>query len=91
MRTDPHSFEVRQLVLDIFQRLGVDIQHPSEMEETILIEEGKYAARSYRVDGYWAIWLLSGGVVQFYDEDGNMIQTVNLFEELEPEQVRLAA
>ena len=55
-----------------------------DLEETILINGGKYTARSYRVQGYMALWLVSVGIVQFYDAEGNMLATVNLFKELEP-------
>ena len=55
-----------------------------DLEETILIDDGKYTARSYRVEGYMAMWLLEVGIVQFYDAEGNMLATVNLLKELEP-------
>jgi hypothetical protein len=31
-----------------------------------------------------ATWLVEVGIVQFYDARGNMLRTVNLFEELQP-------
>ena len=34
-----------------------------------------------------AMWLLEIGIVQFYDADGNMLLTVNLLEELEPQRM----
>src|SRR5271165_794497 len=40
------------------------------IEETILIDEGRYVARSYRMDGYMAMWLVPVGIVQFYDDRG---------------------
>ena len=30
-----------------------------------------------------AMWLTDIGVIQFYDGDGNMLQTINLLKELE--------
>jgi hypothetical protein len=59
------------------------------LEETILIDGGKCAARSYRLDGLMAMWLIEVGILQFYDADGAMLRTINLFQELEP--VKLAA
>ena len=41
-------------------------------------------ARSYRLRGYMAMWLVEVGIVQFYDAQGNMLETLNLFEELKP-------
>ncbi len=60
-----------------------------DLEETILIDDGKCAARSYRVQDYMAMWLLGVGIVQFYDAEGNMLATVNIFKDLEP--VKMAA
>ena len=41
----------------------------------------EYVARSYRWRSYFAMWLIDVGIVQFYDDDGNMLGTVNLFAE----------
>jgi hypothetical protein len=89
MRTDPRPYEVRELVLRTFQDFGVAIFRSEDIDETILVDEGRYAARTYKVDGYMAMWLLRIGIVQFYDNDGAMLLTVNLLEELEP--ARMAA
>lgn len=87
MRTDPLSYEVRELVIRTFEYFDVFLDDPLDLEETILIDDGRYSARSYQVDGYMAMWLLDIGIVQFYDPEGNMLRTVNLFEELEPQQM----
>jgi hypothetical protein len=87
MRMDPLPFEVRELVVRTFQDIGVDIQSPFDLDETILIDDGHYAARSYKVDGFMAMWLVEIGIVQFYDADGCMLCTVNLFEELAPQRM----
>jgi hypothetical protein len=34
-----------------------------------------------------AMWLVEVGIVQFYDAEGNILQTVNLFEEREPQRM----
>jgi hypothetical protein len=87
MRTDPLSGEVREMVLRTLQDFGVAIFSPLEIDETILVDDGRYAARTYKVDGYMAMWLIEIGIVQFYDADGNMLLTVNLLEELEPQRM----
>jgi hypothetical protein len=87
MRTDPLPYEVRELVLRTFEYLDVVIDNPWELEETILIDEGRYSARTYKIDGYMAMWLVEIGTVQFYDARGNMLRTVNLWEELEPQRM----
>ena len=47
-------------------------------------------ARSYRIEGYLAMWgSVAVGILQFYDDCGRMLATINLFEALRPQ--RLAA
>jgi hypothetical protein len=87
MKLSPRPFEVRELVLRIFRDLGVSSRSLLDLDETILIDNGDYVARTYRLDGMMAMWFVSGGVVQFYDAAGNMLRTINLFEELEPEKM----
>ena len=87
MRTDPLPGEVRELVLRTLQDFDVAIFSPFEIDEMILVDDGRYAARTYKVDGYMAMWLIEIGIVQFYDADGNMLLTVNLLEELEPQRM----
>ncbi|GAG14599.1 unnamed protein product [marine sediment metagenome] len=89
MRMDPHPYEVRELVARSFQELGAEIHTLFDVDETILVSDGKYAARSYRVDGFMAMWLVEVGIVQFYDADGAMVRTVNLLQHREA--ARLAA
>ena len=83
MRMDPHPYAVREIVAQVFESYDLEVRSLSDLDETILIDDGRYSARSYKVDGYMAMWLVEIGVLQFYDEEGNMLQTVNLFEELE--------
>ena len=60
---------------------------PAEIDETIVIDRGRYVARSYRTQGYLAMWLVAVGIVQFYDPRGRMLATVNLFESLRPQRM----
>ena len=84
MTVAPELHEVRRLVIQLFAELGAALPTLFDLEETILIDDGKYTARSYRVHGYLAMWLLEVGIVQFYDAEGNMLATVNLLKELKP-------
>lgn len=87
MTVAPKLHEVRRLVVQFFAELGAALPSLFDLEETILIDDGKYTARLYRVDGYMAMWLVAVGIVQFYDAEGNMPATVNLLKELEPLKV----
>lgn len=84
MRVNPKPYEVRRLVIQTFEAVGAAVPSLFDLEETVIIDGGKCAARSYRVDGYMAMWLVEVGIIQFYDAQGNMLTTVNLFKELEP-------
>jgi hypothetical protein len=88
MRVIPTSAEIRALAADIFSAFG-ELVGPLDLHETMRIDGGKLVARTYRTDTLWAMWMIEIGLIQFYDEDGNMLRTVNLFEELEP--IRVAA
>ena len=81
MTVAPEADNVRKLVVKTFGELGAAESSLFDMEETIVIDDGKYAARSYRIRGYMAMWLVPAGLVQFYDAEGNMLATLNLFEE----------
>ncbi len=91
MRTDPRADDVRGIVKrvfsDYFQDRWQDPPTEEEIDETILIDQGRYVARSYRTQGYLAMWLVPVGIVQFYDELGTMLTTVNLFESLRPQRM----
>jgi hypothetical protein len=60
---------------------------PDEIAETVIIDRGRYVARSYRTEGYLAMWLLAVGILQFYDDRGRMLATINLFESLRPQRM----
>ena len=83
MTVKPGPHEVRRLVLQALEELGAPVPCLADLEETILID-GKYTARSYRAGDLMAMWLIEVGLVQFYDADGNMLRTINLFEEAKP-------
>jgi hypothetical protein len=87
MRTDPRPGDVRQLVFDILADQGAQLLAFSDLKETVLIDDGRYVARSYRAKGYMAMWLLDIGIVQFYNSEGDMLATINLFEALQPQRM----
>jgi hypothetical protein len=62
-------------------------QAPLEIDEKILIDQGQYVARSYRIEGYLAMWLVPVGLLQFYDDRGEMLATIDLFQSLRPQRM----
>ena len=87
MRVLPCAQEVRQVVRQTFADIGVPDDLVDDLNETILINDGTYRGRSYQTEGYFAMWLVEAGLVQFYDDDGNMVCTVSLFNEIEPQRM----
>jgi hypothetical protein len=72
----------------LFASEEVDCCHdPLEIDETILIDQRQYVGRSYRIEGYLAMWMVPVGLLQFYDDRGEMLATVNLFESLRPQRM----
>lgn len=87
MRVLPCAQEVRQVVRQTFADIGVADDLVDDLNETILINDGTYRGRSYQTEGYFAMWLVEAGLVQFYDDDGDMVCTVSLFNEIEPQRM----
>jgi hypothetical protein len=87
MRLESEPNDVRSALVAMFERFGASPQALFDSEETIQIDRGKYVARSDRVEGLMAMWLLGVGIVQIYDADGNMLATINPLEEAVPQQM----
>jgi hypothetical protein len=84
MRLHMNAADVRELVSSHFLKLGADVDDVADVKENIRIDRGRCVARCYRVAEMFAMWLIDVGVLQFYDADGEMLHTVNLFTELMP-------
>jgi hypothetical protein len=89
MRTEPRPYEVRALVVRVFKELGTPASDSDDLNETIIVSDGKYVSRSYRMERLYAIWLIDDGIVVFHDTDGCILRRANLFEQ--PGTHRMAA
>lgn len=87
MRFCPHPAEIRRFVSRAFEQYGASADELVDLQEDILIEDQRLVARSYRLGDLFAMWLIEVGVLQFYDAAGNMLRTVNLFEESIPQRM----
>jgi hypothetical protein len=87
MTISPDPDQVRTIVFRTFLELDVPEECLDDLDERLLLDDGRYVARSYRVDEYMAMWMIDVGLVQFYDSLGNMLRTVNVFEEIEPQRM----
>ncbi len=87
MTVAPQPEQVRQIVIRIFAEFGAAVRSLFDLHEALLVDEGKYVARSYRTAGLMAMWLIDVGIVQFYDAQGRMLRTINVLKELETERI----
>ena len=89
MRVEPRPAEVRRLILAVLRDLGTATSNLFDLEENVVeIDRGLCIGVSlYRVDQFMAMWLADIGLVQFYDCEGNMLRTINLFEERVPQRM----
>ncbi len=54
------------------------MQDDDSLEERIRIADGRLVAHVFRTDDFMAMWMVDVGLLQFYDVDGNMLETINL-------------
>jgi hypothetical protein len=78
MQVSLTAAEVRDIVLRVLARHGGAVQELSELEERIRISDGRRVAHVFRTDDYMAMWMIDVGLLQFYDAEGNMLETINL-------------
>ena len=86
MRLHMNAADVRRLVAHYFLDIGAEQSDVDDVQENIRIDRGRCVARCYRVAEMFAMWMIDVGVLQFYDADGEMLATVNLFTELQPQR-----
>ena len=82
---------MRTLIQRSLCEIGVADAVAAEVEEDLLIRDGRAIARSYRAGGYLAMWMLDLGLVQFYSADGDLVRTYTLLQERETIPLRRAA
>jgi hypothetical protein len=68
-----------QFIASIFAKLGVN--HP--WAETILLRDRHYVGRKFRAGGYQVVWWIEKNVVEVFDQDGQIVETIGLEQNLE--------
>ena len=81
MTVAPHPAEVRNIVVRTFLEFGAKQKGLGDLDENLVVDQGRCVARSYQTGDLFAMWLIGVGIVQFYDTEGNMLRTVNLLQE----------
>jgi hypothetical protein len=50
------------------------------MTRAVLLKDRFFVGQRFRCEGFQAVWMAGGSVVEFYDEAGELLKTVNLKE-----------
>lgn len=82
MTMTPYPQEVREIVIHTLLELGA--RRPHLLRETILIDRGRYLGRSYHLGRLEAVWYVEAGLLRFFDAQGRILRTINLFEKTVP-------
>jgi hypothetical protein len=78
MQVSLTATEVRDIVLRVLARHCGEVLGAAELEERIRISDGRRVAHVFRTEDYMAMWMIDVGLLQFYDAEGNMLETINL-------------
>ncbi len=70
--------QVRQLVAETLTHHGLAQDQLGHIQETLLLREGRYLGRSFRVDGWLAVWLPKVNLMSVYAPDGELLEAIDL-------------
>ncbi len=73
---------IRQFVQQTFGQLAGD-KSPS-VRESILVHDGHYCGRRFSTDKLQAVWVVEEGELQFYGEDGSVVNVAGSDAVIEP-------
>jgi hypothetical protein len=71
----------------VSQSFGASVFSDLQVEETLLVQDGRCMARSYRTCDYFAMWLIEVGLLQFFNAEGDVLLVLNLLEDSAPGKV----
>ncbi len=75
-----------QTISAVFAELGAD--RPEEISRTLLLRDGYFLGHRFRCDKLQAVLLPDSEEVEFFDEDGELLQSVRV---QRPAEMRKAA
>ena len=59
----PDADQIRTIVFRTFLELDVHEESLDDLDERLLLDEGRYVARSYRVEDFLAMWMIDVGLI----------------------------
>jgi hypothetical protein len=69
---------IRKLVQATLAELGMPDANWSLVNETILVRDRHFAGRRFGFAGIRAVWLADQGIVEFYDENDDLLRVVTV-------------
>lgn len=85
-----HPQEIRDLVVQTFDRFGLNPAQLAGLEDSVLLYNGRYFGRSFRAGGYQAVWLADVHLISIYDPQGALVRTLDLRYESDAEATKAA-
>jgi len=68
----------RRQVFEAARQLGISEEEVAHPLETILLDDGFYVGRRFRWETLSAVWFHDEGTIEFYREDGSLLQAIRL-------------
>ena len=81
---------VRQTVAKAFERLDPEFTMES-LEDRFLIDNGEFRGRSFRAKHHFAMWFCEMEIVQIYNNEGELVELLDLKSFNEPAPVHRRA
>jgi hypothetical protein len=76
--TDLQSDDYSQFIASIFAELGVN----PPFTETVLLRDRRFVGRKFRAGGIQIVWWVVKNVVEVFDEDGQVVESIELEQKL---------
>ena len=73
-----HPNEIKRVVRTAFSELGLTGSELANLDESLLVQDGRYFGRSYLAGKYMAMWMIDVHLIQFYGPEGEMLRTIDL-------------
>lgn len=73
-----HPDEIRRVVWTAFSELGLTGSELANLDESLLVQDGRCFGRSYLAGKHMAMWMSDVNLIQFYGPEGEMLQTIDL-------------
>ena len=68
-----------QFIASIFAKQGIS----ERWAETILLVDRRYVGRKFRAGGIQIVWWIEKNVVEVFDQDGQVVESIDLEQKLE--------